>query len=135
VKQLKQLPKDPTDPNSYSVIVSELGNNYTEIERAIRMLQADGGFDVVLPEELIKRLVANTNKKETCPMPSGPWGSECGDLPKCSIKGDGSCLLTCDSIGLLPVSCDLSKCHEGLSLVTKGLKKIFRCEDGSECPR
>jgi hypothetical protein len=133
VRQLKTLPKDPTDPNSYSVITSELGNNYTEIERAVRLLQADGGFDVVLPEVLLSRLTINTNKKETCAMPTGPWSSQCGDLPKCGFKGNGSCVMTCESIGLLPSSCDLSKCHEGLSLSGIG-KKRFHCSDGSECP-
>ena len=31
VRQLKQLPKDPSDPQSYSIVFNELGNNFSEV--------------------------------------------------------------------------------------------------------
>jgi hypothetical protein len=132
VRELKSLPKDPTDPNGYSVVVSELGNNYTEILRAARLLEADGGFEVVLPEELVRRLVSKDYAagKQQCPMPTGPWGGQVGDLPKCGFAGNGSCVMSCEGVGLLPQKCDLSKCSKGLSFE----KRRFVCSDGKECP-
>ena len=70
VRELQTLPKDPTDPNSYSVIISELGNNYTDIARAVHLLEAEGGFDFVLPEQLMERLVHTTGSKQGCPLPT-----------------------------------------------------------------
>ena len=134
------MPKEPTDPNSYSIIVSELGNGYKELVEAARRLDELGGFEVVLPEELVRRLTHNTKRKQQCPLPSGPWSSTCGDLPRCSIGGNGSCVLSCESIkhGLLPfprrASCDLSVCSANLTLASKGAALRFLCEGGGPCP-
>lgn len=139
VRGLRQLPKDPNDPNSYSIVVSELGNNYTEIVRAVRLLQADGGFDIVAPEELFARLKTQANGRTQCPLPDGPWAAEAGTLPKCSIDGNGSCRFTCHEIAHLgplplplPVSCNLNVCATDLSLEPGG--RAFLCANGTKCP-
>merc|ERR1712196_612281 len=136
VKQLQTLPKDRSDPKSYSIVVSELGNNYTEIKRAVQQLEQVGGFEIVLPEILLSRLASDTQKKQTCPMPSGPWSTQVGDLPKCAFGQNytGSCVMTCEGLGLLPVSCDLDQCHDGLSLGRgDGGIHRFKCFDGQVC--
>jgi hypothetical protein len=136
VRRLKQLPKDPSDPQSYSVVVSELGNNFSEIVQAAALLAADGGFDVVLPEVLVQRLEVNTNRRRQCPMPTGEWAAAAGPLPKCWLPGDGSsCVLTCTNLlDPLPVnvSCDLAACSN-LTLATS--RRHFICADtGRACP-
>jgi hypothetical protein len=144
VDGLRRLPKDPSDPNSYSIVLSELGNGYAELEEAAAALRAAGGFDLVLPEELMRRLVANTGARPSCPLPSGPWSSQCGDLPKCWVSGNGSCILTCEQLRVgalawLPQrgSCDLSVCRNLTLAQTSGGVR-FVCgpeEGGGECPR
>ena len=136
VRQLKLLPKDPKDPSSYSIIVNELGNSFGEIVNASRLLTEDGGFDVVLPEELVRRVVANTNAKQQCPMPEGEWGAAAGKLPKCWLPGDGkSCLFQCDNILdplPIPVKCNLDVCS---NLTLAPSKLHFLCADtGKICP-
>ena len=142
VRELKTLPTDPTDAASYSVVVVNMGShNYSDVVKAGKLLLADGGFDVVLPEVLISRLAVNTRRQVTCPLPSGSWGSigEAGDLPKCSVAGsydrNGSCTFTCSNMVVpdvpIPVSCDLRVCHN-LSLTPD--KRNFLCPDGSVCP-
>lgn len=139
VAELLQLQKehaDPSDPLSYSIVGVELGNNYSSIVEIVKRIQAavPGGFDIVLPETLITKMEAATARKQTCPLASGPWARGVGDLPKCSIKGDGSCVMTCDDVGGLlpiPISCDLDKCSEGLSLSKSKLG--FLCRDGTKC--
>ena len=161
LRALKTLPKDTRDPNAYSVIVSELGNGVREIAEAARQLQAAGGFEVVLLEDLVSKLVKETGHRQQCPLPSGPWSRACGDLPRCSIAGNGSCVLMCESIkhgGLLPfprrASCDLRACHQNLSLSimtdddlrvadeAEGRAQAVRvgelrfvCGDGTACPK
>ena len=61
---------------SYSVVVNEFGNSFESILNASKLLLADGGFDVVLPEELVSRLVKSTARKPRCPLPSGPWANQ-----------------------------------------------------------
>lgn len=131
-RQLQQLSKDPSDPASYSIVVSELGNNYSEILRGAKMLEAAGGFEVVLPAELFRRLATLTDKRSTCPLPSGHWAKQVGSLPLCTIEGRGSCILSCDGINLLhiPVSCDLHHCSN-ISLSAD--RRHFLCPDGSFC--
>ena len=86
VRELKTLPVDPSDAASYSIVVVNMGShNYSDVVRAYDGLAAAGGFDVVLPEVLLHRLVQRTGKQVTCPLPSGLWGAVVGDLPKCSI--------------------------------------------------
>ena len=136
VRQLKQLPKDPSDPRSYSIVVNELGNNFSEIVDAAAMLVADGGFDVVLPEVLVQRLEAHTARRQLCPMPDGKWADAAGDLPKCWLPSDGSsCVLTCNRLlDPLPlhVACDLNVCS---NLTLTDSKLHFICaETGEVCP-
>ena len=38
--------------------------------RAVRLLEAEGGFDVVLPEQLVERLIKTTGSKQSCPLPT-----------------------------------------------------------------
>ena len=140
VNELQTLPKDPTNPNSYSIIVSELGNGYKPLVDAANQLQALGGFEVVLPEELISRMVSRTRGAAQCPLPSGSWSRTCGDLPRCSIAGNGSCVFTCESIkhGLLAplprrASCDLHECTN-LTLGTVGGRLRFLCDGKRPCP-
>ena len=138
VRALQTLPKDPADPNSYSVIVSELGNGYAELVNATRALEAVGGFEVVLPEVLLERLTSRTRRRAQCPLPTGAWSRECGDLPKCSISGNGSCVLQCEGVKLgplpvpLPVRCDLRDCHN-LTL-SKSHSSFVCAPDGRRCP-
>jgi hypothetical protein len=99
VKELQGMPRDPTDPLSYSLVVNELGNSFSEVADAARMLAADGAFDVVLPEELARRLAANTKAKAQCPMPTGAWADQVGVLPKCWLpRGGASCVLQCNNL-------------------------------------
>ena len=94
----------------------------------------------MLPEVLVERLVRRTQRAATCPLPSGPWSSACGDLPRCSLSGHGSCLFTCESIkhGLLPLarraSCNLDVCSQNLTLSSRNGRLRFVCADGSACP-
>ena len=132
------MPKDPSNPNSYSIIISELGNPYSEIAQAVKLLHEAGGFDIVLPEVLIERLVTETNAKQQCPMPTGSWAKDVGDLPKCAFAGNGSCVMTCYNVAKLgpvkvpiPVACNLDVCSD-LSLSPSRLH--FRCPDGKKCP-
>jgi hypothetical protein len=37
VNELKLLPKDPADPQSYTVVVNELGNSFGEIVQAAQV--------------------------------------------------------------------------------------------------
>ena len=134
VRELQLLPKDPTDPQSYTLVVNELGNNYSEIVQTAQLLAADKGFDLVLPEELVRRLVTATGAKQQCPMPTGSWAEEVGVLPKCWLPGDGTCVLSCDHLHLLPipVRCDLSVCS---NLSMPASKRHFVCADtGKICP-
>ena len=128
-RALAPLPKDPSDPDAYSLIaVHAWSHNVSDVVRAARMLEAEGGFEVVSPAELVRRLLANTGRRETCPLPRGPWREGCTD---CTIAGHGSCVMSCSDCGGVPISCDLSVCHEGLS--RKGSRLV--CADGRMCPR
>ena len=44
-------------------------------------MEAAGGFEVLLSEALIARLLTRTARKSTCHMPSGPYGDQVGVLP------------------------------------------------------
>ena len=41
VRELAQLPKDSSDPQSYTLVVNELGNNYSEIVQTAQLLAGD----------------------------------------------------------------------------------------------
>jgi hypothetical protein len=139
VAQLKTLPKDPSDPNSYSVVVSELGNGYAPLLRAATLLRQAGGFDVVLPETLMARLVERSSRRQQCPMPTGAWATQGGDLPKCWIAGNGSCVFACENLklGALPVPrtarCDLNACSN-LTLEMAGGRPRFLCAGDAARP-
>jgi hypothetical protein len=125
---LAPLPRDPTSPHGYSLIpVNAWSHNYSDVVRAVRLLEGAGGFEVVSPAELVKRLLANTGGQETCPLPEGAWREGCID---CTIAGHGSCVMSCSSCGGTAVSCDLSVCHEGL---TRNGSRLM-CSDGRVCP-
>jgi len=138
VEELKAMPKDAADPRSYSIVAVTPSHSYADIAKAAQLLQEAGGFELLLPEKLIETLRANTNGRRQCPLPTGPWSDQCGDLPKCWLPRDGeSCILTCDTIksGLLPhkAACDLNACSQGLSLKNSMLGSSFLCADGSTC--
>jgi hypothetical protein len=44
IRDLRALPKDPKDPQSYSIIVNEMGNGWNSIRNASEILMEDGGF-------------------------------------------------------------------------------------------
>lgn len=136
MRELATLPKDAASPAGYSVVVVNMGSHgVADVVAATRAMETAGGFDVVLPEALVAKLVARTAGAVSCPMPSGPFGDEVGVLSKCSIVGNGSCVFTCDNIlSPLPLvtACDLDKCHENLTLAKDKLH--FLCADGSKCP-
>ena len=60
VEELKLLPKDSTDPRSYSVVVNELGNGIDTILESIALMKEAGGFEIVLPEQLVTNVIQNT---------------------------------------------------------------------------
>ena len=102
------------------------------IGNATRLLHALGGFEVVLPEELLRRLARRTGARQQCPMPAGQWAAQAGDLPKCWLPRGGGCVFTCNQPRSLPVParCDLAVCS---NLTLEGLR--FRCAaDGAVCP-
>ena len=136
VEQLKLLPKNSSSPDSYTIVVNELGNGVEWIMETIDLLHEAGGFEIVLPEVLIQKLRTNTMNQNQCPLPTGPWSEQAGNLPKCWFPDDGgaSCVMTCDTINALhiPVKCDLNVCSN-LRLTNFNTK--FVCvETGETCP-
>eukprot|EP00940_MAST-03C_sp_MAST-3C-sp2_P002449 g2449.t1 len=132
VHELSQLPKDRSDARAYSIVVVHMGShNYSDVVRATEALHERGGFDVVLPETLLKRIAKNAIP--TCPMPFGEWSNVVGDLPKCSIARNGDCMFSCSSVRrhVLPVSCDLKVCN---NLTLSDGSYRFVCPDGEKCP-
>merc|ERR1712146_25015 len=115
-------------------VVNELGNGVEWIMETIDLLHEAGGFEIVLPEVLIQKL--RTMNQNQCPLPTGPWSEQAGNLPKCWFPDDGgaSCVMTCDTINALhiPVKCDLNVCSN-LRLTNFNTK--FVCvETGEACP-
>jgi|EP01046_Picozoa_sp_COSAG06_P043874 hypothetical protein len=91
--------------------------------------------EVVLPEVLIERMAANTGRKQQCPMPSGAWADQAGDLPKCWLPGDGqSCVFECERVVTpavpIPVRCNLDQCS---NLTLAKSKLHFLCPNGEVC--
>ena len=134
-EQLKLLPKNLSDPGSYTIVVNELGNGIASILETIALLDEAGGFEIVLPEVLVNKLTTNTKRKNQCPLASGPWSKQAGILPKCWFPDDNaSCVMTCDTINILkvPIRCDLNVCSN-LRLTKYNTK--FECvETGQVCP-
>eukprot|EP00927_Polykrikos_kofoidii_P078695 TRINITY_DN75507_c0_g1_i1.p1 TRINITY_DN75507_c0_g1~~TRINITY_DN75507_c0_g1_i1.p1 ORF type:complete len:553 (+),score=89.31 TRINITY_DN75507_c0_g1_i1:58-1716(+) len=64
VERLKKMPKDPTSSAGYSLIpVHAWTHSYSDVVEVVNKLKAAGGFDVVLPSELVRRL---RNKPSLC---------------------------------------------------------------------
>jgi hypothetical protein len=58
VSTLQTLPKDPSDPNSYSLIpVHAWSHNYSDVVEAARQLEALGGFEILRPDQFVAKLV------------------------------------------------------------------------------
>ena len=135
VEQLKVLSKNASDPSSYTIIVNELGNGIETILESISLMNAAGGFEIVLPEELVKRVVQYTKSKQQCPLAEGPWSQQAGNLPKCWLPEDSSsCIMTCDTINIFhkPVRCDLNVCSK--IKLTEGNMEFVCVETGQICP-
>ena len=127
---LMSLPTDVTDPNAYSIVpVSAWGYNYSQAAAVIDTLQASGRVEVVLPGELVKRLVERTGRKEQCPMARGNWSLSCLE---CELSGDGTCLLGCANCKGKNAKCDLSVCAD-LSLTDDGSRFVCN-KSGKLCP-
>lgn len=136
VRDLEPLPKDPTDPQSYSIVLNQAnGNGWGSIRNASRLLERLGGFEVVLPEVLVERMRDNTREKTQCPLPSGSWAEQAGDLPKCWLPGGKSCVFECerlvDPARPIPTKCDLRHCS---NISLGATKRYFLCPDGTVCP-
>ena len=129
VRVLSSLPKDPTHPNSYSLIpVHAWSHNTSSVRHVAEALEALGGFDVVSPSELVERLTAFTPHTSMCPMPRGSWSQVCLD---CTLSGNGTCVLDCNNCGGKRAACDLSVCSDALTIDSH---MRFVCEDGTLCP-
>ena len=130
VQALQTLPKDPKDPNAYSIIpVNAWSHNYSTIATAVDRLTAIGGFNVVTPSVLLDRLKTDTDMAQQCPMPSGPWSASCLG---CTFSGNGTCILACDDCAGSSAQCDLATCDD---LEFDGGKGRFVCtESGELCP-
>ena len=134
-EQLALLPKNVSNPDSYTVVVNELGNGIETILETIALLKKAGGFEIVLPEVLLQKLTTNTKSQKQCPLASGPWSEQAGDLPKCWLPDDNmSCVMTCDTINVfeVPVRCDLNVCS---NIRLSKSNTEFECvETGKVCP-
>ena len=105
-------------------------HTYADVVDLAARLTALGGYDIVLPEQLVEKLSTYAGGVETCPaLASGSWSESCLG---CTVSGYGNgCVLSCDDCAGASASCDLSVCHEELSL---GPDKTFLCSDGAPCP-
>merc|ERR1711920_208205 len=57
IKILKTLPKDTSKTDGYSLIpVHAWSHSYSDVMTVVKALKEAGGFDVVLPSELLRRL-------------------------------------------------------------------------------
>ena len=91
---------------------------------------------MMFPEVLVQKLRTNTMNQNQCPLPTGPWSEQAGNLPKCWFPDDGgkSCVMTCDTANILhlPVRCDLNFCSN-LRLTNENTR--FECVDTGETCR
>jgi len=83
-QELQKLPKTPSDPAGYSVVIVTPSHDFSDILAAAQTLQADPSFLVTLPEQLLALLQTRTGGARQCPMAAGAWGNLVGELPKCS---------------------------------------------------
>ena len=129
VEALASLPKEPSDPNSYSLIpVHAWSHNVSTVRQVAEALERRGGFDVVSPARFVELLTTRTGREQQCPMPRGAWSRSCLD---CTLSGNGTCVLDCGDCGGQRATCDLAACSDGLSL---NEKHAFVCADGTLCP-
>merc|ERR1712217_20618 len=57
IEYLKKMSKDPSKPEGYSVIpVGAWSHSYADIVTVVEALEKEGGFEVVLPSELVARV-------------------------------------------------------------------------------
>ena len=69
ITKIKTLTKDATSPDGYSIIpVHAWSHTYDDVVAVATALQAESGFDVVLPSELIKRVKANVPPSARLPV-------------------------------------------------------------------
>lgn len=68
IDKLKRLPKDSSSLDGYSVIsVHAWTHGYDDVAKVVAGLKAAGGFDVVLPSELARRVSAlGPSSSTTC---------------------------------------------------------------------
>jgi hypothetical protein len=79
IDKIKALPQDPMSPLGYSVIpVHAWSHSYSDIVTVAMALKAAGGFEIVLPSELIRRVKANLG------------GGGNGTLCSCDTPGAGT---------------------------------------------
>eukprot|EP00051_Salpingoeca_urceolata_P029121 m.488987 g.488987 ORF g.488987 m.488987 type:complete len:605 (+) comp26277_c0_seq1:1-1815(+) len=107
VKQLLPLAKDPTSEGGYSLIpVHAWSHSYGDVLNVTSQLRAAGGFDIVTPIELARR-VATT----VCPTPRGSFGTSCSG---CTVDPN-TCILACASCsspgGTTAAKCNLRCCN------------------------
>lgn len=74
IAALTAMPRTPHLPEGYSLVpVHAWSHSYDDVVEVVRALRAHGGIDVVLPSELIRRVVANVNRSSdplcTCDQP------------------------------------------------------------------
>ena len=64
IANLKAMPKDPTSLDGYSLIpVHAWSHSYADVVALAQGLESAGGFDIVLPSELVKRIAQNVPSK------------------------------------------------------------------------
>ena len=95
IERIKAMPKDPKSSLGYSVIpVHAWSHSYDDIVTVVSALQAAGGFDVVLPSELLRRVKENIGASGngtvcSCGMPGGGTAGKNGY--SCSDGSRGFC--------------------------------------------
>lgn len=101
-RKLRALPKDPRDPQAYSLIpVHVWTHNVSDVVAAAGLLGGDF-FDVVTPEELVSRVSANVyHDCASAPKATGPYAASCsggadscGALTNAVCKGEGGSSVT-----------------------------------------
>jgi hypothetical protein len=128
-KKLRQLSKDPHNPDSYSLVpVHVWTRNVSDVVAAVALL--GDFFDVVTPEVFVDRLQANVFHDCGRATPSnGPYKETCsGGVDNCGVLKDVVCQ-TGKSSSLHNAFFDHSVCESGV--VTNCFGRL-QCE-GSEC--
>lgn len=142
VKHLKALPKDDARVDGYSLIpVHAWSHTYADVVDVVNKLTAAGGFDIVLPSELLRRLrnlpsdmCYCTNKDQATPHN----GFTCTDASKSAYCADDEVCMATSSwsypssgdwtgiCGKPEITCSCSKV--GQSMPNNG----YTCSDSSK---